>query len=111
LKSWMEALYSSLAKQKVNEKKNEYLQEKLGIEAEGDASTKDILKGLLMKEVLDEEETTSTDSLNTPDATAAKTNVDADVGETEVSAEEETPLTKKELREERKRQLLESLFN
>jgi len=92
----------------VNEKKTEFLQEELGIETDGDASTKDILKGLLMKEVLGDEE--SADSLATPEATTEKTNIDSNATTSEESAEE-VPLTKKEQREERKRQLLESLFN
>ena len=104
----LKALYASLAKQKVNEKKTEFLQEELGIETDGDASTKDILKGLLMKEVLGDEE--PADSLATPEATTEKTNIDSNATTSEESAEE-VPLTKKEQREERKRQLLESLFN
>lgn len=45
----MKAMYKALLKQKIDNKKSEYLKEKLGIEGDGKLSTKDALKGFLLK--------------------------------------------------------------
>lgn len=47
----MKALYKAEAARKVNEKKEVYLKEKLGIEGGGEMSTKDIFKGFLNKKL------------------------------------------------------------
>ena len=57
------ALYESVAKQKVDEKKDEYLERKLGVEGGSQLSSKELLRQALLKEVEDkygdEEQTTN----------------------------------------------------
>ena len=95
------ALYTALAKSKVEEKKNEFLEEKLGITVEGDEriSTKDILQGLITKEVLGDDEAQQP----------------AEASQEQQQAEVQQELTPKEeredLKDELKRKVLNGLFN
>ncbi len=107
------ALYSFYLSSKVNEKKSELLQEKLGIKVEEGKKvrTKDILKQLILKEVIKDDEPESglpNDSREVPIGERdGETNSDDDtITETPVREK-----TKKELRDERTRKLLESIFD
>jgi len=113
----MKALYQSLAKAKVEEKKNEYIEEKLGISVDDDAdgriSTKDILRGLIEKEVADEEEPQALEAEQQAEAAAAE---QAPVAEQAPAAEQEPrELTDEEredqLKDDLKNRLLDGLFN
>lgn len=105
------ALYTALAKAKVDEKKNELIEEKLGISVDGDGdgrvSTKDILGGLIRKEVFDEEEE--------PQALEAEQQAEAQAAPESAVQEEPRELTDEEredqLKDDLKNRLLDGLFN
>lgn len=110
------ALYQSLAKAKVEEKKSEFVQEKLGIETDGEVSTKDILRGLLEKEIQDDDEeaapspTTDTDVVANQEV-ANSLDQQSIEQEPELTDEEKEEKAKDDLKDELKNKLLDSLFN
>ena len=108
------ALYQSLAKAKVEEKKSEFVQEKLGIETDGEVSTKDILRGLLEKEIQgDEEVPAETDVIANQEAASASSDLGQELTEEEpeLTEEEQQEKAEDELKDELKNKLLDSLFN
>jgi len=104
------SLYSIYVSSKIDDKKSEFLEEKLGIKAEDGKKvrTKDIFKQLILKEVTKDDETQqSSESREVPIGERGAEPV-AEEGQ---NSEEPAPeKTKKELRDERKRKLLESIF-
>jgi len=104
------ALYSFYLSSKLNDKKSELFSEKLGIKTEEGKKvrTKDIFKQLLIKEVVDEEQPEGDSTL---DGESKEVPIgerdDQEQGAKEVPVREKT---KKELRDERKRKLIEGLF-
>jgi len=108
----VKALYSFYLSSKLDEKKAELVQEKLGIEVEEGKKvrTKDIFKQLILKETLkdDNEKQLSDESGEVPvGERGEEANAKDDQGNTEPTREK----TKKELREERKRKILKSIFD
>lgn len=94
----IKALYQDMLKQKVKKKTGALLNEKLGIKDGDNLSTKDALKAALLNKLDDTEQSpVKIDAVND----------DAPSNDNSVSNEK----TKKELREERKRKLIESLFD
>jgi len=118
----MKALYKGLLAKEVDQKKDEYLAEKFGIEDGGKLSTKDALKQILLKKATKddtpEERPIRDVGRSDGDTTKAKAPDEfATKPEQEPITEEvpEKPLTKKEAREKRKddlkKKLIEGLFN
>ncbi|MBX2846872.1 MAG: AsmA family protein [Acidiferrobacterales bacterium] len=110
------ALYQSLAKAKVEEKKSEFVQEKLGIETDGEVSTKDILRGLLEKEIADEDEAPvaaepSVAANQEAAVVSDPVNQVTTEPEPELTEEEQQEKDEDELEDELKNKLLDSLFN
>lgn len=109
----VKALYSFYVSNKLNDKKSELLKDKLGIETEDGKKvrTKDIFKQLLLKEVNKDDEAqepTDNEAREVPIGERAAEPVTEDAqGTTEPVREK----TKKERRDERKRKLLDSIFN
>jgi AsmA protein len=111
------ALYSFYLSSKLNDKKSQLLQDKLGIQSEDGKRlrTKDILQQILLRESIKGDENQSLEPREVPiserDAEAigeggAEIRPEDGQGSTAPVREK----TKKELRDERKRRLLESLF-
>jgi len=106
----MKALYKGIAKSKVDERKAELLEEKFGIEDGGKLSTKDTLKQILLNK---------SSKKDKADEGQAKERPIQDVGQNAAPARqepvEETPKTKKQIKEEAKddlkKKLLDGLFN
>ena len=106
------ALYQSLAKAKIEEKKSEFVQEKLGIETDGDVSTKDIFRGLIEKEIRDDdEEVAPADPTVNANQKAATTTDSLDQETPQLTEEEQKEKDEDELKDELKNKLLDSLFN
>ncbi len=102
------ALFSSLAKAKIEEEKSKFVQEKLGIETDGDVSTKSILSGLLKKELGgdDDEPSADTDVIENKEAAANSPDQPA-----ELTEEEQKDKAEDDLKDELKNKLLNSIFN
>jgi len=112
----MKALYRSLVKAKVDEKKSEFLKEKLGIEGGDKLSTKDLLKqGLLQrlnkdKEPANDEPTPVYDPQSSGDAVAPDVKANPDVQTAEEQPVEDNR-TGKEKRKDAAKELLRGLFD
>ncbi len=108
----VKALYSFYLSSKLDEKKAELVQEKLGIEVEEGKKvrTKDIFKQLILKEALkdDNEEQGLSESGEVP---IGERDEEANSEDGQAGTEPTREKTKKELREERKRKILESIFD
>ncbi|MBT8115435.1 MAG: AsmA family protein [Arenicella sp.] len=129
----MKALYKGLLAKEVEQKKSEYLQEKLGIEEGGKLSTKDLLREVLIKKV--EEKMGKEEPLEAPDAETEPQNpakpspedtdpassksvpdvaADPDTepsGESSGEAVDDQRTTEEKLKDELKERLLEGLFD
>jgi hypothetical protein len=105
----VKALYSFYLSSKLNDKKSQLLQDELGIQGEEGKPlrTKDILKQLILKESIKSDDSDGADSREVPigERDAESTSEDG-----QDSTEPVREKTKKELRDERKRKLLEGLF-
>ena len=104
----VKALYSFYLSSKLNDRKSELLQDKFGIKTEDGKKlrTKDILKQLILRESTKGEQ--NQDSREVPiGERGAESEPEDGQGSTEPVVEK----TKKELRDERKRMLLDGLFN
>ncbi len=105
----LKSLYSSYAKRELDKKKGEFLQEQLGIEGGEKLSTKDILKGALLKS-LSKDDDAEQGGDPVPYEQTESGESEPVPYEQEPAEEPKRELTKKERREERKRKLLESIF-
>lgn len=105
----VKALYSFYVGGKINDKKSEFLQDKLGIKTEDGKKvrTKDIFKQLLLKETTEDDDAQEQESGEVP---IGERDAEATPEDGETSTEPVKEKTKKELRDERKRKLLESIF-
>ena len=90
----MKALYKGLARKEIEQKKSEYLQEKLGIEGGGQLSTKEILEKLLIEKISEPDVELESASIESGDSTA----------------HEEPKSEKDQLKEDLVKKLLEELF-
>lgn len=114
----LKALYRSFAKRELDKKKGQFLQDELGIEGGEKLSTKELLKGALLKGLSKDEEEAPSEPVpyeQTNDQSnneSAQSSQPASVSDDQATATEEPKreLTKKERREERKRKLIEGLF-
>jgi AsmA protein len=104
----VKALYSFYLSSKLNDRKSELLQDKLGIKTEDGKKlrTKDILKQLILRESTKGDQTQ--DSREVP---IGERGADSEPEDSQGSTELVPEKTKKELRDERKRRLLDGLFN
>jgi AsmA protein len=103
----VKALYSFYLSSKLNDKKSELLEQKLGLKTEDGQRlrTRDIFKQLILKEVIKDDENQQSGEIPIGERDAELT-PEGGQGSTEPVREK----TKKELRDERTRQLLEGLF-
>jgi len=111
----LKQLWSLYATSKINDKKAELVQEKLGIKTEEGKKvrTKDIFKQLILKEVLDDDEAQESEVQERSESREipiGERDAEPTAEEGQDSAEPIREKTKKELRDERKRKLLESIF-
>ena len=108
----VKALYSFYISSKVNDKKAEFVRDKLGIDVEEGEKvrTKDIFKQLILKEALkdDDDDGALTDESREVPIGERSSELGADEGQSGEEPVQEK--TKKELRDERKRKLLENIF-
>lgn len=105
----VKALYSFYLSSKLNDKKSQLLQKELGIQSEEGKPlrTKDILKQLILKETSKGDDIEDSEPREVPIGERdAKPGLEDGQGTVEPTREK----TKKELRDERKRKLLEGLF-
>lgn len=115
------AIYALYVNTKLDEKKGEFLQEKLGIEGGEKLSTKDVLKQVLIQKATKADKRdrnverpitdTGAAQQQAADSSSSQDSAIPDVSAEPDEAVETKPLTKKERREERKRKILESIFN
>jgi len=101
----LKAMYKSLAKQRIDEEKDKYIKEKLGLEGEEKLSTKDALKQYLLNKATKDDE--SSEGEERPIGERAVGEVE---GEAEQSAEPEKS-DKDKLKDDLKKKLLDGLFN
>lgn len=109
------ALYSLYLDSKINDKKAEYLSDKFGIEGGDKLSTKDALKQILIKKANDkiapEDESQERPIGERSELTDGERPVqERTAEEAEAEPQEQAPKTKKELKDELKKKLLEGLF-
>ena len=98
-------LYKNFIASGLNEKKSEFLQEKLGIEADEKVSTKSVLKGFLNKKLNKNDDEAQERSIGERESGTA------DSGESnELSEEQAENVEEEEPKEALKRKLLEKLF-
>lgn len=115
----MKALYSFFVKSKIDEKKGEFLQEKLGIEGGEKLSTKDVLKQALFKKLNKDEDKGSASNAEPevydPEGTStAAPDVQANPNAQALQEEEpveDTRSDKDKLKDEVKNRLLKGLFD
>lgn len=124
----LKALYKGLAKKEIEEKKSEYLAEKLGIEDAGKLSTKDLVRQLLIDKVTnkdreqDAESTTPEDPVDPPQERNTDEVSDGDAPDVyaDPAAQAEQPQdqpqqtersAEDQLKDELKNRILEGLFN
>lgn len=106
------ALYSLYLSSKLDSKKGALLSEKFGIEEGEKLSTKDALKQILINKATEKERSKERAVSERNELAEGERPVRERAEEdAEVEAEQNRPKTKKERREERKRKLLEGLFN
>lgn len=109
----MRSLYQSYVKREIDRKKGELLQEELGIEGGESLSTKDIIKGALLKKWTDREDPDQPESEPVPYDQTGSDQVGSDQAGSDQTQDDPEPRepTKKEQRDELKRKLLDSIFN
>jgi len=105
----MKSLYKSLVKAKVDEKKSEFLQEKLGIEGGEKLSTKDVLKQGLLKRLSKDDEPAIDEPAPVYDPQADEAQATADANAVEEQPVEDNR-SGKEKREDAAKELLKGLF-
>lgn len=111
----MKALYKAMVKQRVNDEKDKYLKEKLGLEGDEKLSTKDALKQyLLNKSSKDDKATEGQErSIGERDATDSLAPEDAEVEDVPGQPEQEPEDQRSEkdkLKDDLKKKLLDGLF-
>jgi AsmA protein len=108
------ALYSFYIASKIENEKSQLLQDKLGITIEEGKTlrTRDVLKQLILKEVIKDDKPIEGDAaVESRERPIGERDAEFDTSESQGAIEPPREKTKKELRDERKRKLLESIFN
>ena len=105
----VKALYSFYLSSKLNDKKSQLLQDELGIQSENGSPlrTKDILKQLILKETTKGDDIEGSEPREVP---IGERDAEPNPEDGQESTDPVPEKTKKELRDERKRKLLEGLF-
>ena len=107
----MNALYKGLVRKEINDKKNQYIQEKLGIEGAGELSSKELLKQTLINKLLKKDRKNVGEQQNGNGVDGEIINNKEQTPESKLENEQSDQDPKENLEDQLKLQILEGLFN